>query len=433
MRKFGIIFLLLVAVILNACTPNAATNEVIPEASVTMEEQEPTEEAAPAVTEETAADTTTFEASGPAECRPFSLVDNILPEPEPNLPDIRDTDWVQGPEDALVTIIEYSEFQCPYCALYEPALDQLYENFPDDVRLVFRHFPLSIHDKAQLASQIAEAVGAQDYDSFFKIKKILFEERDQWVELTAEEFTDWAAAKVEDLGLDKAQFLEDINDEETIARIQQSYDEGIAAGVTGTPYIFINGSAYEGQRSYDIFAAIVELFKFKGDQFTECPPQVIDPDKNYKATLHTEKGDIVIDLLAKQAPVTVNSFVYLAEEGWFDNVTFHRVIPGFVAQAGDPLGQGYGGPGYAFDNEVTPELLFDGPGVVGMANSGEDINGSQFFITYDALPDLNGGYTIFGEVTEGMDVAESLTERDASTGEVLPDGDKILSVSIEEY
>jgi cyclophilin family peptidyl-prolyl cis-trans isomerase len=158
---------------------------------------------------------------------------------------------------------------------------------------------------------------------------------------------------------------------------------------------------------------------------------VINPTKQYIATLHTEKGDIVIELAADKAPLAVNSFIFLARNGWFDNVTFHRVIPGFVAQAGDPSGTGYGTPGYAFKNEIS-NLKFDAPGVVGMANAGADSNGSQFFITYSSQPTLDGKYTVFGHVIQGLDVATSLTPRDPSQSGDLPTGDKILSVTIEE-
>lgn len=166
-------------------------------------------------------------------------------------------------------------------------------------------------------------------------------------------------------------------------------------------------------------------------QWSEAPARSIDPSKEYIATLHTEKGDIVIQLLPDKAPITVNSFVFLAKEGYFDGVTFHRVIPGFVAQGGDPTGTGRGGPGYQFKNE-TSDLTFDGPGLVAMANAGRDTNGSQFFITYDALPDLDGGYTIFGRVIEGMDVASSLTPRNPQSDPNAPPGDAIESVTIEE-
>ncbi|MFZ2097029.1 MAG: peptidylprolyl isomerase [Anaerolineales bacterium] len=179
-------------------------------------------------------------------------------------------------------------------------------------------------------------------------------------------------------------------------------------------------------------SSVVLLTMLEDRQFTVCPPMTINPTKQYIATLHTEKGDIVIELYADKAPIAVNSFIFLAKNGWFDNVTFHRVIPGFVAQTGDPSGTGYGTPGYAFKNEISPDLKFDGPGVVGMANAGADSNGSQFFITYAAQPTLDDGYTIFGHVIQGMDVVTNLTPRDPSQGTDLPSGDKILSVIIQE-
>jgi cyclophilin family peptidyl-prolyl cis-trans isomerase len=180
-------------------------------------------------------------------------------------------------------------------------------------------------------------------------------------------------------------------------------------------------------------ASVILLTMLADRQFTQCPPMTIDQTKQYVATLHTSKGDIVIELYADKAPIAVNSFIFLAKNGWFDGVTFHRVIPGFVAQAGDPSGTGYGTPGYYYRNEISPDLKFDGPGVVAMANAGADSNGSQFFITYSAQPTLDGGYTIFGHVIQGMDVATNLTPRDPSQSADLPPGDKIISVTIEEH
>ena len=162
------------------------------------------------------------------------------------------------------------------------------------------------------------------------------------------------------------------------------------------------------------------------------PPLLeIDTKKKYQATLSTDKGDIVIDLFADKVPNTVNNFVFLARQGYYDGTIFHRVIADFMAQGGDPTGTGMGGPGYQFDNE-NAEAVFDRAGLVAMANSGANTNGSQFFITYDAAPDLNGGYTIFGEVLEGMDIVESLTARDPASGAELPEADRIISVKVTE-
>jgi cyclophilin family peptidyl-prolyl cis-trans isomerase/protein-disulfide isomerase len=167
-------------------------------------------------------------------------------------------------------------------------------------------------------------------------------------------------------------------------------------------------------------------------QWTAEPAMQIDANKSYTATLHTAKGDVVIQLLPKIAPHTVNSFVFLARQGFYDGVTFHRVLPGFMAQGGDPTGTGTGGPGYQFQDEITTTVTFDGAGVVAMANAGPNTNGSQFFITYAAQPSLNGHYSIFGKVVAGMDAVLALSPRDPGMNPTAPPGDAILSVTIEE-
>jgi len=159
---------------------------------------------------------------------------------------------------------------------------------------------------------------------------------------------------------------------------------------------------------------------------------VIDTDKTYEAVLHTEKGDVRIALYDDLAPVTVNNFVFLAREGFYDGVTFHRVIPGFMAQTGDPTGAGSGGPGYRFEDEFDPSLRHAAAGVVSMANAGPNTNGSQFFITYGPTPHLDDAHTIFGRVIEGMDVVEALTPRDPQENPDAPAGDQIITVDIIE-
>ncbi|MCG2769515.1 MAG: peptidylprolyl isomerase [Anaerolineae bacterium] len=156
----------------------------------------------------------------------------------------------------------------------------------------------------------------------------------------------------------------------------------------------------------------------------------IDATKKYTATINTEKGDIVVDLFADKAPKTVNNFVFLARQGYYDNVTFHRVIPGFMAQTGDPTGTGRGGPGYSFEDEFHPDLRHDSEGILSMANSGPGTNGSQFFITYGPTPHLDDLHTVFGKVREGMDVLRSLRERDPATD--TEPGDLIVTISITE-
>ena len=161
------------------------------------------------------------------------------------------------------------------------------------------------------------------------------------------------------------------------------------------------------------------------------PAMTIDPTKTYLATFKTAKGDITVQLFADKAPNAVNNFVFLAKEGFYDNTTFHRVLDGFMAQGGDPTGTGTGGPGYTFADEVDPSLSFDKRGVMAMANSGPDTNGSQFFMTFAPATWLDGGYTIFGQVVDGDLVLDQLTRRDPAQNPTFI-GDALLKVEIAE-
>jgi len=169
----------------------------------------------------------------------------------------------------------------------------------------------------------------------------------------------------------------------------------------------------------------------RNDLYTEAPEMTIDPSKFYYATFKTDKGDIKVQLFAARAPVTVNNFIFLAREGYYNDTMFHRVLPDFMAQGGDPTGTGGGGPGYNFADEYDPSLGFDRAGLLAMANAGPGTNGSQFFLTLAPTEWLNNRHTIFGEIIEGMDVMDSLTLRDPNTAPEF-DGDTLYTVLIEE-
>jgi cyclophilin family peptidyl-prolyl cis-trans isomerase len=147
-------------------------------------------------------------------------------------------------------------------------------------------------------------------------------------------------------------------------------------------------------------------------QWKTSPPLTIDPKKGYTAKVKTDLGEMEIQLYPEYAPLTVNNFVFLAREGFYDSVIFHRVIADFMAQSGDPTGTGRGGPGYRFADEFHPNLRHDGPGILSMANAGPDTNGSQFFITHTATPWLDGKHAVFGKVVKGIDVLMSIPPRD---------------------
>ena len=166
-------------------------------------------------------------------------------------------------------------------------------------------------------------------------------------------------------------------------------------------------------------------------QYSTPPAMQIDPNKRYLATFHTSKGDFTAELFASQAPITVNNFVTLARDGFYNGTTFHRVIRGFMAQGGDPTGTGTGGPGYQWNDEPGALALpHDSAGILSMANAGRNTNGSQFFITFTATPHLNGKHAVFGRIVSGMDVVNSLRERDPQRDR--QPGDAITSIDISE-
>ena len=150
-------------------------------------------------------------------------------------------------------------------------------------------------------------------------------------------------------------------------------------------------------------------------QWNNPPEMVIDPQKSYHITIETGRGAIEVELYPQYAPKTVNNFVFLAREGFYDGVTFHRVINNFVIQGGDPTGTGSGGPGYRFEDEVKNNPMKHETGTLSMANAGPNTNGSQFFITHSPQPHLNGKHTVFGKVVKGMDVVNAIRQGDSMT------------------
>ena len=311
-------------------------------------------------------------------------------------------------------------------------LEQLQSQYESEMRLVYRHFPLtSIHDKATLAAVAAEAAGAQD--AFWEYHDLLFERQNVWAAQTPDEarqtFIDYAA----ELDLDTDRFAADLESDAYRQLVNEAEQSAREIQLRGTPTIFVNGYLFPTQQlplnrqGVDFFMRFIRLVENQYDK----PEQVIEPGKEYQATITTAQGDIVIDLFPDTAPVNVNSFVFLAKQGWYDGVTFHRVLPDFMAQGGDPTGLGVGWPGYRCDDEVTPDRTFDKAGVVAMANSGPNTNGAQFFITYGPAHHLDDSFTIIGQVVSGQEVVEALTPRDPDKQPDF-DGDTILRVTVTE-
>ena len=411
MQKSLLSLIFIFLILLSSCAPTAATEtpSAVPTApTIIIPTPPPTEPA----------------------CASVKLEPTPGPDTPSLFPPVSVADHTRGPEDAIVTIVIYNDFQCTDCN-YLPLSQRLLENHPEDVRIVYRYFPYSAYfDKGELAAQAAEAAAQQD--KFWEMHDLLFEKQADWVDLPVESFEGWVTERAGELGLDQARFTTDFNSAETVNRIKRAVQAGTMIGIPKLPFYLINGQIYRGPADYEAFNQVINLIKLGKRQFAECPPMTINPHKQYYATLLTEKGQVVLQLYPDKAPMAVNSFVFLARNGWYDGITFHRVLPGFVAQTGDPSGSGQGNPGYVFNNEIEPMLKFDQAGVVGMANTGPDTNGSQFFITYAPAPDLDGTYTIFGRVLSGMDVLEALTPRNPQPGVSLPPGDKLISVTIEE-
>ncbi len=314
----------------------------------------------------------------------------------------------------------------------------LVDAYPNDVQLVYRHFPLTqIHANAQKSSEAAESAGAQD--GFWDYHTALYERQADWSNLSSSEARDYFIALADEQGLDVDQFTADYDDGTFADYVSGLEQEAINVGMPGTPSVIMDGQLIAGQNlpfDFAIWSDFIEaqiLVKGLEDrQYDEAPEMTIDPDKEYFAHFVMENGDeFTIELLPQSAPVTVNNFVFLANEGWYDNVTFHRVLEGFMAQSGDPTGSGAAGPGYAINDEIDPNLSHGEAGMVSMANSGPNTNGSQFFITLADAAHLDGNYSIFGKVSEGMESVENITLRDPNDPNA-PDGDMIVSVTIEE-
>lgn len=344
-----------------------------------------------------------------------------------------------GPEDAYLTIIMYGDFQCEPCARYARSLEEVRARHPDDIRLIWRHLPdPRTHDKASLALQASEAAAAQG--RFWEMHDHLFTHQSSWLALAPAEFRvvldDYAAT----IGLDVAQFDAALDAGTYAPLVEEAQRDAADLEIVGAPLLLFNGLPFSGRDDVFGLDEAARLILLEQRQFDAAPPMTIDAARTYRATLVTGKGTIVIELYPHNAPQAVNSFVFLARQGWYDGTTFFYVITDFVAQAGDPSDTGRGSPGYAIADETNNGLSFDRPGLVAMARAPDtpDSGGGMFFITMAPMEprdQWDAEYTIFGAVVEGLDVVRSLTPRNANDPVNFPDpppGDALISVTIEE-
>ena len=268
----------------------------------------------------------------PVPTQPICTNLDLAPTPGPDTPSlfppVSATDHVRGPEDAVVTILLYNDFQCTDCN-YLPVAQQLLENHSQDLRIVYRYYPYNTYfDKAELAAQAAEAAASQS--KFWEMHDLLFERQAEWVDLPVDSFEGWVTDRAVELELDQAQFTSDFHSAETVDRVREAAEEGARIGIPQLPFYLVNGQIYRGPANYDALSQVIDLIKLGERQYTECPPMTIDPGKQYFATLETEKGQVVLQLYPDVALFTVNSFVFLAREGWFDPATVSRRNPSTV-------------------------------------------------------------------------------------------------------
>ena len=291
---------------------------------------------------------------------------------------VSELDWSIGPEDAVLTIIEYADFQCPYCADASLSLIEYQKAHSDDVRLVYRHFPLSFHEKAVPAALAANAAGYQGM--FFEAEEFLFEKQSEWSVLESNDaFTEWLIREFSnftDLDFDLWYLAFSDSDNETAVR--KMYSQVIKAGiVSGTPTVFLN--FIDSNYMFDSASLDSMIEKIRSDKYriSKCPDVVIEEDKSYTAILETDAGDIHIDLFPDTAPNAVNSFKYQAESGIFDGAEIRSSYDGFEISFGDMAA-----PGYSFDVEFDDSRLFDGSGYIGFSFS-EGQSFGRIFITND--------------------------------------------------
>jgi cyclophilin family peptidyl-prolyl cis-trans isomerase/protein-disulfide isomerase len=336
-----------------------------------------------------------------------------------------------GPKDAPVTIIAFSDYQCLQCAFLAASLRQIRMTHPKDVRIIYLHAPQAERAMDTLSIQAVEAADLQG--KFWEMHDLLFQKQTEWSGLAPADFEPWVVAQATSLGIMTSQFQSDFEGPVVAERLQQAIQFTTSVQPFTPPVLFVNSaSPYTSLADFASLDTVVRMDALAARQFSTCPPTSADPLKQYIVSLHTAKGDVVLQLLPEKAPQAVSNFIFLVRHGWYDGITFYKVIPGFQIMTGDPSETGLGNPGYLFSTEIANGLHFDQPGMVAMDNDGPETNGSRFFITLAPAPQLDGHYTIFGQVISGLDVLSTLTTRLPQPGSVLPPGDELTSVTIGE-
>ena len=357
---------------------------------------------------------------------------SLVPSEVDALITLHEGDWMRGLDEASVTVIEYGDFASSSCAELADVLDEIMARYPEDVRLIYRHFPQpDANPLALLAAQATEAAGGQD--AFWPMHDMLYANQSEWIELGESGFRQTLRGYAEELGLDVDQFEFDLNSGVYSGKVSRAQAFAGEVGLQQRPTLFVNGQYATIPYDVEVWDLMVRVEALAA-RYSEPPEMLINPSRRYTAIVVTEGGEIVIELFADLAPTSVNNFVYLAREGFYDDTTFYRVLPGEIAQGGDPTNSGAGGVGYTIPDEADNGLTFDQGGLLSFARpAGPDSANGQFFITYAPLEDFDGQFTVFGEVVDGHGVLIGLTSRDPDVmGLDAPPGDRIETIIIEE-
>lgn len=332
--------------------------------------------------------------------------------------------------DAPVTLVVYCDYQAPGCAQLAHILQRLREWHPDDLRIVHRLFPLiDYQDKSSIAAQAVFA--AEEQGGLWLMHDALYNSYEKWVSLDPAAFEDWLLDLALELELDREALGEALVEERYRDQIRSASSEASAAGISTSPFLFLDGEWFRTPLELVNLEMAVRLRLLAQQQYSAYPPITIDMTREYYAHLKLDIGEVLIQLYPLSAPVAVNNFVFLAQEGWYDGAGFYAVVPGWYVESGDPSETGLGDPGYHFPDEIDPLRKFDQAGMVAMATTAPDTNGSRFLITLDSIPEWNGSRTIFGKVIQGLELFMELEARQPFEDLLSPVPAAIQSIEIE--
>ncbi|MBF8256547.1 MAG: PPIase cyclophilin-type protein [Anaerolineales bacterium] len=347
------------------------------------------------------------------------------------IPPVGSEDWRLGPDGASVELLVYADFQSSNAALGLADLLGVYDRHHEEIQVIFRHFPvLPVYDKDSLAGQAAEAAGRQGL--FWEMVRLLASRYPEWSVLPPEGFREWLSEQAPELGLDPAGFAADLDGGRFAPLMVEAFQEASEAGIPGVPTVFLNGVPLRLSLTPLNLESAVRLELLTQRQYDGPPAMDIDLASGYTATLVLDQGEVVVQLLPQAAPEAVNSFVFLARQGWFDGMTIFRVEPGALVETGDPSDTGFGDAGYHLPDEIDAAWNFDEAGVVALSSAGPGSGGSRFFITLQPLPLLNGSRTVFGRVVEGLDLLMDLPAREPALDMLSSDAVVVRRVRIEE-